>query len=89
MDEVRVQDRRALATHDPPEPREGHRVGRAGEAHALDRDPPLLEPRREVRRARLVLVEHREPDVETALAKRGEQQQEVVLGAQIPATFAT
>ena len=84
VDEVRVQDRRALAADDPREPREGRRVGRVREAHALDRDPRLLEPRREVRRARLVLVEHREPDVEAALAERGEEQQEMILGPRDP-----
>jgi len=54
------------------------------EPEALDVDPRQLEPARELLRAGLALVEHDQADVVAALAERGEEEQEVVLGARDP-----
>ena len=66
------------------EPADEDRRGRRVKAQLLDVHPALAEPRRELRRPGLVLVEHREADVVPALAQRREEEQEVVLGAGDP-----
>ena len=79
VDEVRVDDLRGGPAHQADEPTDEDRRGRGVEAQLLDVHPALAEPRRELRRPGLVLVEHREANVVPAFAQRGEEEQEVVL----------
>ena len=92
MDEVRVDDRRARA--DAPGGRAGRedRRGRRrvqGAARSTG-TPAARRARRELRRARLVLVEHREADVVAALAqRRAGGASRWFSEPEIPATLAT
>ena len=56
----------------------------AVQAQLLDRHAAARGAARELRRARLVLVEHDEADVAPALAQRGQQEEQVLLGAGDP-----
>ena len=84
VDEVRVEDRRPRAGEVAGDLRERHRVDVGGEADRVDRHPARLELPGEVPGARLVLVQHQQPDVPAAVAQVGQQREQVRLRAGDP-----
>ena len=68
----------------PGNARERERVEREPHPEPLNRHPFPFQPRGELLRAGLALVEHRQPDVVAARAEVGEEEQQVVLRARDP-----
>ena len=81
VDEVRMEDRRAVVHEVREDAHEGGRVDVGLHLDPVDRDPAGLERPGELPGAGLLLVQHQEVDVPPALNERRQELQQVGLGA--------
>ncbi len=79
--EMRVQDPWAEASEVAGDADEGHRIHVGGERDRVERDPARLQLTREVPGPGLVLVQHQEAHVPTALLQLRQQRQQMRLRA--------
>src|SRR6476620_11599628 len=77
--EMRVQDLRPLAREVRAEPQEGNRIDVRRKRDRVQWDAAIRELARKVPRTWLVLVQHQEPDIPTALLEAREEREQMRL----------